>query len=104
MHDWEHNFDMNERNGSSRRWQVVALADHPDRKSESEILCAPRSMIKPTLILTALLFLLIAPTPDSRDIAEMTANFLVAKNTPGLLASATPVQAAKEKDKGETGK
>ena len=34
-------------------------------------------MLKQTLILSTLFFLIIAPTPDSRDIAEMTANFLV---------------------------
>jgi hypothetical protein len=94
---------MNERKGSSRRWQVVQLATYPDRKSISEDLCVHGSMLKPTMILTTLLFLLIAPTPDSRDIAEMTANFLVANNNPGLLASATPVQAAKEDGQEDTG-
>jgi hypothetical protein len=95
---------MNERKGSSSRWQVVQLATYPDRKSESEDLGVHVGMLKPTLILTTLLFLLIAPTPDSRDIAEMTANFLVANNNPGLLASATPVQAAKERLQEETRK
>jgi hypothetical protein len=94
---------MNERKGSSRRWQVVQLATYPDRKSISEDLCVHDSMLKPTLILTTLLFLLIAPTPDSRDIAEMTANFLVANNNPGLLASADPVQAAEEDGQEDTG-
>lgn len=49
-------------------------------------------MFKPTLILTTLLFLLVAPAPDSQDIAEMTANFLVLNNQPGLLASEESVQ------------
>jgi len=44
-------------------------------------------IIKPTLILATLLFLLVAPTPDSQDIAEMTANFLVPNNHSGLQAS-----------------
>lgn len=48
--------------------------------------------IKPTLILTILLFLLIAPTPDSQDVAEMSANFLVLNNNLGLMASEVPVQ------------
>ena len=48
--------------------------------------------LKPTLILTTLLFLLVAPTPDSQDVAEMSANFLVLNNNLGLLASEVPVQ------------
>ena len=48
--------------------------------------------LKPTLILTTLLFLLVAPTPDSQDIAEMSANFLILNNNLGLLASELPVQ------------
>jgi hypothetical protein len=50
-------------------------------------------MLKPTLILTTLLFLSIAPEPDSRDIAEMSANFLVLANHSALMASSEPVQA-----------
>lgn len=49
-------------------------------------------MLKPTLILTTLLFLIFAPAPDSRDIAEMTANFLVPTNHSVLLASEGRVQ------------
>lgn len=49
-------------------------------------------VLKPILILTTLLFLLVAPAPDSQDIAEMTANFLVLNNQPGLLASEETVQ------------
>ena len=48
------------------------------------------SMIKPTLILATLLFLIIAPEPDSRDIAEMSANFLAPENHSVLLASTEP--------------
>ncbi|MDX2417664.1 MAG: hypothetical protein QNK19_09410 [Xanthomonadales bacterium] len=50
--------------------------------------------LKSTLILTTLLFLLAAPTPDSQDIAEMSANFLILNNNLGLLASEAPVQPA----------
>ena len=49
-------------------------------------------VLKPILIMTTLLFLLVAPAPDSQDIAEMTANFLVLNNQPGLLASEETVQ------------
>ena len=52
-----------------------------------------RGILKPTLILTALLFLLVAPAPDSHDISEMTANFIVSENPSGLMASADPVKA-----------
>lgn len=55
-----------------------------------------RGTLKPTLILTALLFLLVAPAPDSHDISEMTANFIVSKHPSGLMASADPVRATKE--------
>ncbi len=34
-------------------------------------------MLKQMLILTTLIFLMLAPAPDSRDIAEMSAYFLV---------------------------
>jgi len=49
-------------------------------------------MLKPVLLLTTLLFLLVAPTPDSQDIAEMSANFLILNHQPGLLASETTEQ------------
>ena len=52
-----------------------------------------RGILKPTLILTALLFLLVAPAPDSHDISEMTANFIVSESPSGLMASADPVKA-----------
>lgn len=55
------------------------------------------SMLKSTLVLTTLLFLLLAPAPDSRDIAEMTANFLVPSNHSTLMASNTPIQPAQVK-------
>lgn len=55
-----------------------------------------RGILKPTLILTTLLFLLVAPVPDSRDIADMTANFLIPNDNSGLLASAEPVKSEEE--------
>ena len=54
------------------------------------------SLLKPTLILTSLLFLLIAPAPDSRDIAEMSAEFLVPETDSGLMASSEPVRNRQE--------
>lgn len=56
-----------------------------------ENLYIQRSMLKPTLVLTTLLFLLVAPAPDSNDFAEMTANFLVPQQNSGLMASDEPV-------------
>lgn len=53
-------------------------------------------MLKPTLILTTLLFLLVAPAPDSNDIAEMTANFLAPSHQLGLMASEESLKAAEE--------
>ena len=52
-------------------------------------------MLKSTLILSTLLFLSVAPEPDSRDIAEMSANFLVPATDTGLMAAenlSPPVQ------------
>ena len=45
------------------------------------------NILKPMLILTILVFLMCAPAPDSREIAEMTANFLVPTSHSVLLAS-----------------
>jgi hypothetical protein len=64
--------------------------------AEMENLYLQRDMLKPTLILTTLLFLLVAPAPDSNDIAEMTANFLVADNHSGLMASAESIIPVRE--------
>jgi len=55
-----------------------------------------RGMLKPTLVLTTLLFLIAAPTPDSRDIAEMTANFIVPVNQSGLMAADESMKTPKE--------
>ena len=49
-------------------------------------------MLKQTLTLTTLLFLMFAPAPNSRDISEMTAYFLVPTSQSVLLASDKPVQ------------
>jgi hypothetical protein len=54
------------------------------------------SIIKPTLILATLLFLIVAPEPDSRDIAELSANFLVTENHSVLLASTEPSKGVQE--------
>ena len=57
-----------------------------------------RGMLKPTMVLTTLLFLLVAPAPDSRDFAEMSANFLITDNHSGLMASAEPVAPSREEN------
>ena len=44
-------------------------------------------MLKETLTLTALIFLMFIPDPDSRYIAEISANFLVPTYHSVLLAS-----------------
>lgn len=49
------------------------------------------------MLLTALLFLLVAPAPDSRDIAEMSANFLIVKNPQALMAAEAPTKPEHEK-------
>ena len=42
--------------------------------------------MKNTLLLATALFLISAPSPDSNDIAEMTSNFIVPQDIPGLQA------------------
>lgn len=82
------------RNGFSLSSGVVKPDTHTAGKAEMENEYIQRGMFKPTMILTTLLFLLVAPEPDSQDIAEMTAYFLVPDNHSGLMASAeviTPV-------------
>lgn len=46
-------------------------------------------MIKKILLLTTLLFLIIAPAPDANEIAQMSADFLVADQQTGLMAAET---------------
>jgi len=43
--------------------------------------------MKSNVLLALALFLISAPAPDSRDIAELTSNFIVPANMPGLVAS-----------------
>lgn len=45
------------------------------------------SQLKQTLVLTTLLFLIVVPEPDARDIAKISANFLVSQKQSVLLAS-----------------
>jgi hypothetical protein len=42
--------------------------------------------VKTTLLLATTLFLVSAPAPDSNDIAEMTSNFIILEENPGLMA------------------
>jgi hypothetical protein len=65
-------------------------------KAKMESTRTQTSMIKPTLILTTLLFLLVAPAPDANDFAEMTANFLMMDDHSGLMASAEPITPVRE--------
>ncbi|MDX1459624.1 MAG: hypothetical protein R3348_01035 [Xanthomonadales bacterium] len=58
--------------------------------------------MKSVVLLAIALFLISAPAPDARDIAEMTSNFIVPENAPGLRASdaesASPEQVATATD------
>lgn len=81
---------MNVRKGSSKRWQEAVSAINPERTPGLAELREQDSSLKPVLLLTTLLFLLIAPAPDARDIAEMSANFLVVKHQSGLMAAEEP--------------
>jgi len=92
----KHNFAMDGRKGFSQRLQVMEPRIQPTGKPEKDFRHNRGSMLKQTLILASLLFLLVAPTPDSRDFAEMSANFLIADRTSGLLASSEPVQTKQE--------
>jgi len=49
--------------------------------------------IKPTLLLAAALFLMSAPEPDSRAVAEMTRNFIVPTDERALQAAELDPQA-----------
>lgn len=71
-------------------------ATNPHGKYGSSSFEDQQNSLKPVLILTALLFLLVAPAPDSRDIAEMTSNFLIAKDYSGLMAAEESTKPAKE--------
>ena len=87
---------MDGRKGFSQRLQVMEPRILPTGKPEKDFRHSRASMLKPTLILTSLLFLLVAPAPDSRDLAEMSANFLIPDNHSGLLASPEPVQSKQD--------
>jgi hypothetical protein len=88
---------MNARKGFSSRWQVVLSAANQERNPEAAELCEQTGSLKPIMLLTTLLFLLVAPAPDSRDIAEMSANFLIVKNPQALMAAEEPTKPEEEK-------
>jgi len=44
-------------------------------------------MFKPVLLLTTLLFLMVAPAPDATDISQMTAGLLVLDQPAALMAA-----------------
>ena len=87
---------MDTRNGFSQSLQGMEPRIQPIGKPEMDFRHGGGSMLKQTLILTSLLFLLVAPAPDSRDFAEMSANFLMLDNHSSLLASSEPVQSKQE--------
>lgn len=66
---------------------MESACDNTVRSSRMDNTASTRGMLKQTLILTTLLFLIAAPEPDAQDIAEITANFIVAANHSVLLAS-----------------
>jgi hypothetical protein len=45
------------------------------------------TMLKSVLLLTVMLFLILAPEPDSNDIADMTSNLLGSDKQTALMAS-----------------
>jgi len=45
--------------------------------------------MKSTILLTTALFLMSAPSPDSKSVSEMSGGFLVKTNESGLMASDT---------------
>jgi hypothetical protein len=54
--------------------------------------------MKSTILLTIAIFLLSAPTPDSKTIAEMSAGFLLPNQNTGLLASEDTIKAPEVDD------
>lgn len=87
---------MNVRKGSSKRWQVAVSAGNPERNPGSAELRGQDNSLKPVLLLTALLFLIMAPAPDAKDIAEMSGNFLIVKSPQGLMAAEESSKPAEE--------
>lgn len=87
---------MDTRKGFSQGSQGMEPRIQPIGKPEKDFRHGGGSMLKQTLILTTLLFLLVAPAPDSSDFAEMTANFLIPDNNSGLMASTEPVISKQE--------
>lgn len=75
---------------------MAVSAGNPERNPGSAELWEQDSSFKPILLLTTLLFLLIAPAPDARDIAEISANFLVVESQQGLMAAEEPTKPAEE--------
>ena len=56
-----------------------------------------KTMLKSTLLLATLIFLIIAPEPDSKAITDMTSNLVVAENHAVLLASEKQTESTREK-------
>jgi len=54
--------------------QLSSVSEYRSNESDS------KTFWKQTLLLATAIFLMIAPVPDSHDIAEITANFMIAAN------------------------
>jgi hypothetical protein len=48
-----------------------------------------KSDLKLTLMLSTAIFLMFAPSPDTHDFAQMTANFLISASPEGVLPSSS---------------
>lgn len=78
---------MNRENGCSLDSQALYSVCNTGKDARPDARDSEKPVLKPVLILTTLLFLIVAPEPDSKDIAELTANFIVPENHSVLLAS-----------------
>ena len=63
------------------------LEDRTRHLMDCVIMTRKIGMLKPALLLTTLLFLIMAPEPDGKDIAEMTAFLIVPQNHAVLMAA-----------------
>jgi len=70
---------------SPEQWSANSYR-HQVNMSVTDAISPHERMLKPILVLTTLLFLIVAPEPDSKTISEMTANLLVAENHTVLMA------------------
>lgn len=93
---YDHNLTVNERKGFSHRRQGNKPVKQPEWRPKMKNHSIEHGFLKSTLLLTTLIFLSVAPEPDSRDIAEMSSNFIVSAKHSALMASSEPVKAAEK--------